>query len=397
MAKLAQNFAKYMIQARLEATGIVEKPDVIGAVFGQTEGLLGGDLDLRELQRTGRIGRIEVNVHSNRGRASADIVIPSSLDASETALIAASLETIEKVGPCDAKIEIAKVEDVRTQKRKYVVDRAKDILRGLMEVVSDSQSLAEQIRQAVRTSEVAQWNGLSCGPDIWNSEEITIVEGRADVINLLKNGIRNSIAIEGSKVPEQIVELTKNKTVTVFLDGDRGGDLILKKLKAVGAEFDFIARAEQGKEVEELSQKQLFKALRERIAADAAQQTNGYTNGHERLAFAEKFEPAQPAQEIANKPEYLRFLDQLIGTRAALLMDHDGQILSKVPLGELGLILGDYPETHTLIVDGKINQDLVDLALQRHIKCVVGAGYRETIHAPSGMAILTQDDLKAVA
>jgi DNA primase len=403
MAKLAQNFAKYLIQAHLDATGIVEKPDVIGAVFGQTEGLLGGDLDLRELQRTGRIGRIEVAVHSNRGRATADITIPSSLDASETALIAAALETIEKVGPCDAKIDIVKVEDVRTQKRKYVIDRAKDILRSLMEVASDSQSLAEQIRQAVRTSEVAQWNGLSCGPEIWNAEEIVIVEGRADVINLLKNGIRNGIAIEGSKVPEQIVGLTKDKTVTVFLDGDRGGDLILKKLQAVGADVDFVARAEAGKEVEELSQKQIFKALRERIPKDQALQqlANGAGYGghqqlqRERSLYEDKSE--QPQANIPHKDEYIKFLDQLVGTRAALLIDADGQVMSKVPLGELGLILGDYPETNTLIVDGKINQDLVDLALQRHIKCIVGAGYRETIHAPSGMAILTQDELKAAA
>ena len=67
MAKLAQNFAKYLIHARLQAKGIVEKPDVIGAIFGQTEGLLGADMDLRELQRTGRVGRIEVDVKNNKG------------------------------------------------------------------------------------------------------------------------------------------------------------------------------------------------------------------------------------------------------------------------------------------------------------------------------------------
>ncbi|MEM7813585.1 MAG: DNA primase DnaG [Candidatus Aenigmatarchaeota archaeon] len=393
MAKLAQNFAKYLIQARLEATGIVEKPDIIGAVFGQTEGLLGGDLDLRELQRTGRIGRIEVIVHSNRGRATADITIPSSLDASETALVAASLETIEKVGPCDAKIEVVKVEDVRTQKRRYVIERARDILMGLMEAVSDSQSLAEQIRQAVRTGEITQWNGLSCGPDVLKSDEIVIVEGRADVLNLLKSGIRNAIAIEGSKIPEQIVGLTKDKTVTVFLDGDRGGDLILKKLQAVGADIDFVARAETGKEVEELTQKQIFKALRERTPKDQAfQQLSNSHREHNQYAFEEKPEPTAIA---ARKTEYLKFLDQLVGTRAALLIDQDGRIMSKVPLGELGIVISDYPETHTLVIDGKINQDLIDLAMQRRIKCVVGSGYRETIHAPSDIAVLTAEDLRS--
>src|SRR3989338_7894480 len=154
MAKLAQNFAKYVIYAKLQAKGVVEKPDVIGAIFGQTEGLLGNDLDLRELQRTGRVGRIEVAVKTNRGFSQADITIPSSLDAAETSLIAASMETIDKVGPCDAEIEIAKVEDVRSQKRKFVIDRAKEILRAMMEEGSlDSQKLSETIKEAVRSWE----------------------------------------------------------------------------------------------------------------------------------------------------------------------------------------------------------------------------------------------------
>src|SRR3989338_2578638 len=265
MAKLAQNFAKYLIHAKMQAKGLVEKPDVIGAVFGQTEGLLGSDLDLRELQRTGRIGRIEVDVKSNKGRAFADIVIPSSLDAAETSLIAASLETIEKVGPCDATIEVSNVEDVRSQKRKYVIDRAKAILAAMMEAgVPDSQTLSETIKESVRTAEITTYKGLSCGPDIMTSDEIIIVEGRADVINLLKNGIRNVVASEGSKIPQEVSDLTKQKTTTAFLDGDRGGDLDLKKLLAV-AEIDFITRAQFGKEVEELSRKEIFKALRDRV------------------------------------------------------------------------------------------------------------------------------------
>lgn len=43
--------AKYVVEARFTVEGVVEKPDVIGAIFGQTEGLFGPDLDLRELQK----------------------------------------------------------------------------------------------------------------------------------------------------------------------------------------------------------------------------------------------------------------------------------------------------------------------------------------------------------
>jgi len=382
MAKLAQNFAKYLIHARMHATGIVERPDIIGAIFGQTEGLLGADLDLRELQHTGRIGRIEVNVKSNKGKAFADIIIPSSLDASETALIAASMETIEKVGPCDAKIDIVKVEDVRSQKRRYAIDRAKEILRSMMDTgLPDTQKLSEMIKESVRSWEVANFNGLSCGPDIPMSEDIVIVEGRADVVNLLRHGIRNVIAIEGSKIPQAVIDLTKEKTTTAFLDGDRGGSLDLKKLLIV-ADIDFVAFAEQDKEVEELTKKQIFKALRERTPV--AQVLNKAQES-----------PQEEKEEIesSTKDAFLKILEDLVGTRAACLIDREMQVLTKVPLSELPDILQEFTTVYAIVFDGKVNQSIIDLASRRNVEFVVGMGYRERVRA-GGVKILTFSELK---
>ncbi|MCD6398853.1 MAG: DNA primase, partial [Candidatus Aenigmarchaeota archaeon] len=231
MSKLAQSTSKYTIILNFKSKGVVEKPDVIGAVFGQTEGLLGPDMDLRELQRTGRIGRIEVEIKSTNGNTEGVIKIPSSLDTSETALIAATLETIDRVGPCDATIEIEKVSDIRAEKRKYVVERAKEILKKTFEEgLSETQEIAEEIKEAVRSSEVTEFMGLPAGPGIKSFDSIVVCEGRADVLKLVKNGIKNVIAIEGSSVPKAVVDLSKTKTTTVFLDGDRGGDLILKEM-----------------------------------------------------------------------------------------------------------------------------------------------------------------------
>lgn len=382
MAKLAQNFAKYLIHARMHATGIVERPDIIGAIFGQTEGLLGADLDLRELQHTGRIGRIEVSVKSNKGKSFADVVIPSSLDASETALIAASMETIEKVGPCDAKIDIVKVEDVRNQKRRYVVERAKEILRAMMDTgMPDTQKIAEMIKESVRSWEVSNYNGLACGPDVPSAEDIIIVEGRADVINLLKNGIRNAVAIEGSKIPQAVIDLTKQKTITAFLDGDRGADLDLKKLLAV-AELDFVARAEPGMEVEELSKKQIFKALRERVPADQALSRTYAEVPEEKVEI-----------DAASSEAFLKILEELIGTRAACLVDSEMQVISKVPLSELSDILPEFTTVHAIVFDGKVNQSIVDLASRRTVEYLVGMGYRERVRA-GGVKILTLEELK---
>ena len=82
---------KYLIHLTLQIEGVVDKPDVVGAIFGQTEGLLGEDLDLRDLQRTGRVGRIDVQITTKRGETKGEILISSSLDRAETALLASEL------------------------------------------------------------------------------------------------------------------------------------------------------------------------------------------------------------------------------------------------------------------------------------------------------------------
>lgn len=380
MAKLAQNFAKYMVYARMNAKGVVERPDVIGAIFGQTEGLLGNELDLRDLQQTGRIGRIEVNVKTNKGKAFADIVIPSSLDASETALIAASLETIDKVGPCDAEVEVTKVEDVRSQKRRYVMDRAKEILHAMADStgMSDSQRMADMIKEAVRVWEVGNYNGLACGPDIETSDEIIVVEGRADVINLLKNGIRNVIAIEGSKIPQPVVDLTKRKSTTAFLDGDRGGDLDLKKLLDI-AEIDFVARADPGKEVEELTKKEIYKALREKVPLNQA--VDKKISSRPERVEQEPEEPVELELDDDTSKFLTRLLEDLVGTRAAYLVDKNQEIITKIPLSELSEVVNDFNNVFALVVDSKINQILIDLAKKRGIEVVAGTCLKERIDA----------------
>ncbi|RLI75724.1 DNA primase, partial [Archaeoglobales archaeon] len=213
--KAPSDTTKYLVYAEIVAEGIVERPDVVGAIFGQTEGLLGEDLDLRELQKTGRIGRIEVKVESKGGKSYGEIKVPSSLDKIETAILAAALETIERVGPCAAKIKIQKIEDVRASKRRKIVERAKDILRGLFEEPEiESEKISNLVRQAIRIEEITEYGAekLPAGPAVNESDAIIVVEGRADVLNLLRHGIKNVIAVEGTNIPKTIIELSKKKT-----------------------------------------------------------------------------------------------------------------------------------------------------------------------------------------
>ena len=283
MAKISPVSAKYIISAATTIEGVVDKPDVIGAVFGQTEGLLGSELELRELQRSGKIGRIEVNTEVKGGKSVGKIIIPSSLDKAETAIIAAALETIERIGPCNAKIVIDQIEDVRINKREFIIKRAKDLLRKMMDsVMPDSQELADEVTYSVRAMEIVEYgkDKLPAGPGIDESDEIVIVEGRADVLALLKHGFKNAIALNGTSVPQTVIDLCGKKTVTAFVDGDRGGVLILKELLSV-AEIDFVTTAPDGKEVEELTKKEIHKGLRSRITAEQAKLDIGSTTNEE--------------------------------------------------------------------------------------------------------------------
>jgi DNA primase len=413
MGKISPVSSKYIINAHIDIEGVVDRPDVIGAVFGQTEGLLGNELELRELQRSGRIGRIEVNTETRGGKTAGTIVIPSSLDKAETAIVAAALEIIQRIGPCNAKLKVLNIEDVRISKRSFVVERAKELLRTMVDsVMPDSQELAEEVSQSVRVMEITEYGRDRCpaGPGIEESDEVIVVEGRADVLNLLKNGFKNVIAMNGTQVPPTICELSRKKDIVVFLDGDRGGNLILKELMNI-AEVDFVARAPDGKEVEELAKKEIHKALRSRITLEQAKMelaSNDTSQSIRRPLMRETTRaPAMPArpqpqrlQPLARMPqgtdaeslirrstapasspgklnseEKKRFgtmLENLIGTRAAYLLDTKMNVLGKVPFTELGSTLKTLNSgVYAVVFDGSADKDLTDVAERAGVKHII--------------------------
>ena len=418
MAKISQVSSKYIVHTVIEIEGIVDKPDVIGAVFGQTEGLLGADLELRELQRSGRIGRIEVNLETKSGKTSGSILIPSSLDKAETSIIAAALEVIQKIGPCTAKIKVQTIEDVRVSKRKFVIERAKDLLKAMMDnVLPDSQELADEVAYSVRVMEIREYgiDRLPAGPSIEESDEIIIVEGRADVLNMLKHGFKNVIAVNGTSAPRSIIDLCQKKTSTLFVDGDRGGDLIIKEITSM-AEIDYVTKAPDGKEVEEITKKEMHKALRGRIAVEQAKleikETNGNTNGNTKsekprtpLGQKPRFTPRRPEQTRRPEPSkpvkisteekktFKDMLEDLIGTRGAYVLDTKLNILGKVPITELQTTIKSLKSgVHAIVFDGSIDRDLVRTAEKTAVKYIVAMDSKIK-PGDTRITILTSNDL----
>jgi DNA primase len=393
---------KYLIHAQITANGIVEKPDVVGAVFGQTEGLLSNDLDLRELQRTGRIGRIQVNIHSNSGRAKGDIVIPSSLDRVETAILAASLETINRVGPCEAEIQTLKVEDVRAVKREQVVNRAKEIYKNMVESVGPaSMKMIEEVREAMRVHEISEYGDdrLPAGPSIHTSDAIIVVEGRSDVLNLLKYGIKNTVAVEGVSVPQSIGELSKKRTTTAFVDGDRGGELILKELLQIG-DVDYITRAPQGKEVEDLEKDEVLVALRDKVPTAqflANHNILSESNSSQRRSDKHQSKKQQkfkkePVEEIEDDEVILMkdMLKEFEGTGSGAILDEALNMTKEVSVEDIYEEIKNIEGTaDSVIFDGVISQRLVDVAAKKGIKKLVAFKSINIVKKPNNIKIIT--------
>lgn len=414
---------KYLIKARIKADGIIEKSDVVGAIFGQTEGLLGEELDLRELQRSARVGRIEVELESKNGKSEGEITLPTSLDKVETVILAAAFESIDRVGPCKATIIADQVEDVRVVRRKKVIERAKELLNKVMEEGKvDGESITDNVRQAVQVEEIISFGPDRCpaGPNIEKSDAIIIVEGRRDVLNLLKFGIKNVIAVGGTNIPRTVKDLTKERISTAFVDGDRGGELILKELLQT-ADVDFVARAPQTREVEEIPQKLIMKALKNKIPAEQYAEMYDIKIDKKRVEELEepevlgeiekpsrkekpegkqreekpRFEGIKKEKIITDKQKnYGKILEEISGSLKAVLFDKNDKEIKKIPVRELTDSLKKSDNISSVVFDGIITQRLLDIANSKDIKEIVGIKIGNVVKLPTSVRVLTKKDLE---
>ena len=423
MGKVSPPSIKYIIKAKFSAEGIVEKPDIIGAIFGQTEGLLGEDLELRELQKQGKIGRINADVESEESKTTGVIEIPTSISKAETAIIAAAVETIDRIGPCDAKFEVINIEDVRSFKREFIMERAKKLMEKLNTEGPELREMEQNIADHTRTAKIKEYGKelLSAGPDIESSSEIIVVEGRADVMNLLKAGMKNAIAMNGTVIPETVKNLSREKQAILFLDGDRGGVLIAQDAIA-NARVAFIARAPDGKEVEELTEKEIISCLRNKMTVDEFK--SKYMNGkresrddrreprERRYDREERYEgPRQRPrvyrddrtdneEEKVEKIERAELTDEIIennmdtlknligdlnGTKSAFLLDLDGKefrIIDRISLTELARALQYTNRKHqnvtAMVINATVTTTIIRIAEKYGIQCLVAKNFAAT-------------------
>ena len=404
---------KYLIHISLSAEGVVEKPDVVGAIFGQTEGLLGEDLDLRDLQRTGRVGRIDVQIASKKGETTGDILISTSLDRAETAILAASLETIDRVGPCVAHVTVESIEDIRVSKRKKIVERAKEILiERFDDGAIDSDELLDDVRQTIRVEKIGTIGEekLPAGPNVMESDAIIIVEGRADVVNLLRYGIKNAVAVEGTNIPASIVDLCGKKTTTAFFDGDRGGELILRELLQM-ADIDFVAFSPRGKSVEDMTRKEVIKTLRNKVPVeyvrdqyfeDAAELPSDLPRPVRMSPARDDSDRGEPADRSpgagqkkargspAKTPATIRdHLEDVRGKNIARFLDGEMTVIRETSTDEMEKAVEtlDTPVTG-IVTDRAVDQKLLDRLVQKGVEYIAAKDFKGIIKRPLNIRLM---------
>lgn len=394
---------KYLIHAEIVADGIVERSDVVGAIFGQTEGLLGDDLDLRTLQDASKVGRLDVAVESEGGRSTGEVTIETNLDRVETATVAAALETISRIGPCRATVTVTDIEDTRAAKRRDIVDRAEELLLECFEGGLTSQEIVEEVRQRAQVREITTYEGLPAGPRVADGDAVVIVEGRADVLALLEAGIENAIAVEGTDVPAAVGELSEDRTATACLDGDRGGELIFQELMQV-AELDYVTFAPDGRCVEDLDHAEVRTTLRQKVPverADAIPEQRATTEeapaksadgaGVLRVTETPAVDESGASGSPATVPEHAA---TVVGADTARLLGDDAALLEEVPSGDLFEAIREADTVpQTVVVDAAVTQRLLDLAAQRGVGRVVGADLEAFTKRPTDVRVQTVDDL----
>jgi DNA primase len=393
---------KYHVKLKFEVDGIVEKADIIGAIFGQTEGLLGPEMNLNELQKVSKVGRIEVNVDTKSNTTKGDALLPMSTDISTAALISAAIESIDKVGPFQGKFLLVGIDDIRAIKKKVIVDRAKKIIQEwATKTISEGEEMLRDVYDASKPGKLTTFGKaqLACGTGVFESPYIILVEGRADVINLLRAGFDNSIAIEGAKIDETITNLTSGKKVIAFLDGDRAADLILKELQGL-VKIDKVFRAPTGKEVEECTPLEISEILKdvaetasEQLEAPVQQQQKSIrkprTNGNNNSASAYQevsHSNTHNGEKVNDDPQITSAVKevypQINETLEALILDNSMQVLLKVPVSEIIKRLDSLEGARFLVMDGIITQRLIDAAYRAGIEYVVGHRMAELKKSP---------------
>ena len=298
-----------MLRYDLKIFGRAEKHDVLGALYGYTKEISNDNpdmpVDLSLLQNEEKIDRIAVNLNKEEGdehlKGSIQIPIHSNMDEENLSYLAAALELLDQVGPTKAEINISSIDDVREERKSNIEARAASIKKrfnmGAKRSSNETMTTEEEknknsksgrkergrkqpMKAVIKLSPDSSKESIFGGNRFKASSEVYIVEGRADIRNLSKFNLSNTIAVNGTNVSSILKYLERKDRLIIFLDGDRGGDLLcLELIERVGHKIVGVIRAPERKEVENLSEDEVKQCLENSSSLHEAKWMTGTNKG----------------------------------------------------------------------------------------------------------------------
>ena len=291
------------------------------------------------------------------------------MDNVETAIIGAAISTIERIGPCNSKIQVKEIQDVRATKRTQVVELAKDLLLRLVsDSSSTSKSVIDEVRSVLTTEQSQFFHGLTCGPNIDSSTSLIVCEGRNDVRNLLSAGIKNAICTDGAgEIKQELIDLANSKeSVIVAIDGDRGGEMLFLQLNQL-MKVDWVAQAPVGQEWELLPNKTITKCLAMKEPAER------FASRVSEPDSASESKISKPPQQIIDYAENIGKL----GAREAMLIFEDDTTSEPVGASKLATSIEESEKAVLAIAyNGQLSKRMFDMASESGVATIIGTSIK---------------------
>jgi DNA primase len=192
----------------------------------------------------------------------------------------------------------------------------------------------------------------------------------------LRAGMKNVIAMNGTKLPDSIKELSKEKDITLFVDGDRGGKLIIQNV-VDNARVKYIVVAPDGKEVEELTGKEILMCLRKKIPLQEFLSRSGYLKRS--FEKPEKEEKKTEGLNDNSRKKLKEISEKNKGTGKAILLDNSLQEIKSVPARSLATTLKKMRKKPSfVIIDGIATVPTIKTAEESGVQALAAKNFTTT-------------------
>jgi DNA primase len=158
---------------------------------------------------------------------------------------------------------------------------------------------------------------------------------------------------------------------------------------------DYIAATPEGRSVEDMTYKEIMKALHNKTPVE--QQENALDKKEQetetkRVVIQRKKTKAAKEEKEKTPNPFKSQLEELEGTFKARLFDKEKKVLKETTVRDLAKELKETSENaNSVVFDGVITQRIVDIAKEKELEYVVGIKIGDVVKMPASLKVLTSE------